>query len=119
MLSYRLRHVIRLQSPIETQDPVTGEINISWQNIELSPGKPDIPAEVLTGPGRELVAASSKHSEADARINIRWFPISQHALYKCRAIWEEQVYSITSVETDITARQEWRLRCKAGVSNGL
>lgn len=119
MLSYRLRHVVKIQHPENSQDPITGEIKTTWQNIELSPGKPDMPAEVLTGAGREFIAASAKQAEADARINLRWFPYPVPDLYQCRILWEGQIFSIISVETDITARREWRLRCKAGVSNGF
>lgn len=117
MLNHRLRHRIKIQKPVESQDGDTGEIITTWQNIELSAGKPDIPAEVLTGAGKESYAENSKFSEVVARINIRWFPYGQQDLYKCRIIWESQVFNIVDVQTDLTARQEWRFKCEAGVSN--
>ncbi|MCG3743087.1 MULTISPECIES: head-tail adaptor protein [Vibrio] len=116
MLAHRLIHSVNIQEPIEEQNPLTGEMTIIWVNIELSPGKPNIPAEVLTGAGREVISSASKHAEVDARINMRWFPYDQQSLYKCRILWEGQVFGIVSVETDKTARQEWRFKCKAGVS---
>lgn len=118
MLAHRLRHRVRIQYPVETQDPVTGEVLTSWSDVELSPGKPDIPAEVLTGAGRELIAAGAKHGETDARINVRWFPYTWNELYKCRIVWQQQYFNVVSVETDVTGRQEYRFKCKAGVSNG-
>lgn len=117
MLAHRLIHSVNIQEPIEEQNPLTGEVKIIWVNIELSPGKTNIPSEVLTGAGRESFASSSKYSEVDARINMRWFPYDQQRLYKCRILWEGQIFSIVSVETDKTARQEWRFKCKAGVSS--
>ena len=116
MLAHRLRHSIKIQSPIESQDDDSGEIITIWQDIELSTGKSDMPAEVLTGGGKESYAENSKFSEVAARINIRWFPYPQQELYKCRIIWESQIMNIIDVQTDLTARQEWRFKCEAGVS---
>ncbi|EKZ9178145.1 head-tail adaptor protein [Vibrio vulnificus] len=116
MLSYRLNHVIQIQEPIESQDEETGEIITTWQSIELSAGKVNIPAEVLTGPGKEVSTSGSRYPEVVARINARWFPFDMQRLYECRILWEGQIFAIHSVDTDRTARQEWRFKCKAGVN---
>ncbi|EGR1131331.1 TPA: head-tail adaptor protein [Vibrio cholerae] len=116
MLSHRLTHVIQIQEPIESQDDDSGAIITTWQTIEIAAGKPNIPAEVLTGPGKEVSAAGSKYPEVVARINVRWFPFDMQKLYECRILWEGQIFGIHSVDTDRTARQEWRFKCKAGVN---
>lgn len=117
MLAHRMRHRIEFQRPVRTQDPITGEIKTDWKT-ELFSGNSAVPAEVLTGPGREFVAADSKQAEATARINCRWFPVDRLELYTWRILWDGRVFNITSAETDVTARREWRLRCVDGVSDG-
>ncbi|MDP5648149.1 phage head closure protein [Pseudomonas aeruginosa] len=117
MLAHRMRHRIEFQEKVQAQDPDTGEINISWQAVTFS-GRSDVPAEVLTGPGRELIAADAPQAETTARINCRWFPVDRLVLYTWRILWDGRVYNITSAETDVTARREWRLRCSDGLTDG-
>ncbi|UAL42123.1 phage head closure protein [Shewanella inventionis] len=119
MLSHRLRHRIHIQLPVKTQDPQSGEELTGWQTYLLaSTPLNNLPAEVLTGAGREFIAADAKQSETTARINLRWFPIDISLFYQCRILWNGRVYDIHSIETDLTGRQEWRLRCKDGVNQG-
>ncbi|MCY1411973.1 Phage head-tail joining protein [compost metagenome] len=117
MLAYRMRHRIEFQQQVHTQDPVTGEVTTTWETVLFS-GRPDVPAEVLTGPGRELIAADARQAETTARINCRWFPVDRLELYTWRILWDGRVYNITSAETDATARREWRLRCSDGLTDG-
>lgn len=117
MLAYRLRHRITFQKPVYTQDPLTGEMTLTWVTVEFG-GRSEMPAEVLTGPGREIVVDSAKQAETTARINCRWFPVDRVELYQWRILWDGRIFNIISAETDLTARREWRLRCKDGVSDG-
>ncbi|SFY16343.1 phage head closure protein [Azotobacter vinelandii] len=117
MLAYRMRHRIQFQRRVQTQDPNTGEIIVSWETVLFS-GRLDVPAEVLTGPGRELIAADAQQAETTARINCRWFPVDRLELYTWRILWDGRIFNITSAETDRTARQEWRLRCSDGLTDG-
>lgn len=120
MLAYRLRHRIHLQQPVKQQDPLTGAVSISWQTLTLGTKPLDkVAAEVLTGAGREFYAADAKQAETSARINLRWFPIDLILFYQCRILWDGRTYDIHSIETDLTGRQEWRLRCKDGVNQGI
>lgn len=117
MLAYRLRHRITVQELVEVQDTTTGAVEYQWETVILDDGTilDAVPAEVLTGAGREFMQSASTQSEIDARINTRWFPgLTQ----KMRILWDTKVFNIVSVETDITARQEYRLKCKSGVSDG-
>jgi len=117
MLAYRLRHRVAIQEPQQVQDTVTGEITTTWVDVILDDGTvlDAVPAEVLTGPGRELLAAGAKQAETAARINLRWFPGLMPTM---RVLWDGRVYNITSIETDATGRREWRLRCSDGLTDG-
>lgn len=116
----RLRHRIAIQEPVKTQSATTGEMIItSWQTLVISGlALSSVPAEVLTGPGKEFIASAAKQLETTARINIRWFPASLMELAQCRILWDGRIYDVVSIETDKTARQEWRFKCIDGVSNG-
>jgi len=117
MLTYRLRHVICIQELVEIQDTNTGAITRSWEPFITSDGTRmiGVPAEVLTGAGKEFVQSGSTQGQIVARINMRWFPgLTQ----KHRIVWDSNIFNITSIETDVTARLEYRLRCSAGVSDG-
>lgn len=106
----KYRHRVDIEERVEERDPDTGAVSVTWQPMFYR-----VPAEVLTGPGREMMAADAKHAETAARINLPWFPGLNP---KSRVLWEQGVYDITSVETDATGRREYRLRCKDGLSDG-
>lgn len=111
------RHRVAIQEQVETQDSETGDIEFTWQNVELdSDTELDaVPAEVLTGPGREFQSADAKQGEIAARVNLPWFPgLTQ----KMRLVWEGQNFDIVSIELDSTARREYRLKVAAGVNDG-
>ena len=123
MLAHRLRHRITFQSKGEMQRdennvPIPG--SGGWQPVQLSDGTvlANVPAEVLTGPGREFQGGAATQSEVTARINLRWFPAHERDMATWRIEWDGRTYNITSAETDITARREWRLRVVDGPSEG-
>jgi SPP1 family predicted phage head-tail adaptor len=106
-----------VQQQVQTQNATTGAVSVSWQNVTLSGGVVlnNVPAEVLTGQGREIFQAEARQGEIAARINLRWFPgLTQ----KMRILWDGKIFNIQSIETDATARREYRLRCTAGVNDG-
>lgn len=116
-LTQRLRHRITIQEKVEEVTTYGEGVGYHWQDFVPSgyPSDEKIPAEVLTGPGREFRAADAKQSETSARITLRWFP---GLLADMRILWDGHVYDIQSLETDRTGRKEWRLRCVDGVSDG-
>lgn len=117
MLAHRLRHRVHFQvKQVVDQDAETGAETYDWVTA-LSNGVPllSVPAEVLTGAGRELMAAGAKQAETTARINLRWFP---GLLPTWRVLWDGRIYNITGISTDITARREWRLTCEDGLTDG-
>ena len=117
MLTQRLRHRVAIQEQVTAQDPVTGEETHTWQNVFLDSDTEldEVPAEVLTGPGREFRESGTTQAETSARINLRWFP---GLLPTWRILWDGRVYNIQSIETDVTGRKEWRLRCIDGLTDG-
>ncbi|MFC3340017.1 head-tail adaptor protein [Paracandidimonas soli] len=123
MLAHRLRHRITFQrnEPAQRDEnnvpiPNSG----GWQTVVLADGTrlENVPAEVLTGPGREFQGGAATQAEASARINLRWFPASERDMAVWRVLWDGRVYNITSAEADVTARREWRLRVVDGPSEG-
>lgn len=118
----RLRHRIVFERKAEAQkDPATGAIiypDNEWEVAEVN-GIPliGVPAEVLTGAGKEAFSADARWSEIAARINLHWFDVDAKELMTWRILWNGRKLDIFSVDTDITGRREWRLRCvDAGVS---
>ncbi|HAR44693.1 MAG TPA: head-tail adaptor protein [Nitrospiraceae bacterium] len=117
MLAHRLRHRVEFQELVEEQDSETGASVLTWVTAFLDSDTPldSVPAEVLTGPGREFRESGTTQAETTARINLRWFPGLSS---EWRLLWDGRVYNIGSIETDATGRREYWLRCTDGVSDG-
>lgn len=109
-LAARLRHRVTIERRVDSVDSETGATVYQWQPIATN-----VPAEVLTGPGRELRAAGGRYAEADARMTLRMF---NEVRATDRVIWLGVAYNIISIETDRTATREYRLVCKAGLTEG-
>lgn len=116
MNSGKYRHRITFQEQVETRDS-EGAVEIDWENVWLDSETElaDVPAEVLLGAGREFNASGKAQAETAARINLRWFEGLEASW---RILWDGQVFNIGAIETDATARREYRLRCTAGVNDG-
>lgn len=120
MLAHRLRHRVTVQKQQQVKNPESGAVSTTWVTATFDDGTAmaDVPSEVLTGPGREFVAADVKQAQTAARINLRWFPVDRVELYRWRILWDGRTFNIVSAETDASARREWRLRCEDGVNDG-
>lgn len=119
MRSWAYTHRVHLQEKVETQSPVTGSITHTWATFHIN-GESDkpadaLPAEVLTGPGKEPIAADAKQAMTTARINLPWFP---GLLPTMRILWQGRTFDITSIEVDRTARMQYRLTCSDGLTDG-
>jgi len=112
----RYRHRIDFEAPVQTRGE-RGEVINTWGVAISGDGKhlAGVPAEVLTGPGRELMAAASKFAETTARIRTWWFPDLKPTW---RIVWDGKVFDITGIETDSTGRFEYFIRCKDGLTDG-
>ena len=101
----RLRHRITLEAPATVQDDWDGDTAIEFAPTSDST---DLPAEVLTGPGREAITGGAKYADAAARINIRYFPGLDESW---RVVWNGVTYGILAISTDVTGVREHRLVC--------
>lgn len=113
MLSHRLRHRVQFQALTETRNTATGERIKNWLpavagGVQLV----SVPAEVLTGSGKEAVKNASPTADIAARINVRWFPGLDPSW---RIVWDGLIFNIASWDTDIAARREYRIKCSAFV----
>lgn len=116
-LSPRLRHRITFQKKVGSRDS-EGVWTETWQNawLDSETELADVPAEVLTGPGREFVAAGAVQADVAARITCRWFP-GLNASW--RILWDGRIFNIGGEpDTDRTGRREWRIKATAGVNDG-
>lgn len=113
----RYRHRVEIQYPVDAQDSDTGANTRTFMTFYLDSDTPldSVPAEVLTGPGRQLHAAGTKLAETTARISMRWF---DGLTPDMRVLWDGKTFDIISIETDTTARLEYRLNCKDGLTDG-
>lgn len=66
LASGRLRHRVRIESPVYTQNTTTGEQVESWQTFA-----DNVPAAIEPLSAREFIAAQATQSEIVARIVIR------------------------------------------------
>lgn len=115
-LAARLRHRVTFQAQATVRDS-EGVQQTSWDTAQLDSATEleDVPAEVLTGPGREAVIAGQTNADTAARITVRWFP---GLLPSWRILWDGRVYNIRTFDTDMTGRREWRIRCTEGMNDG-
>jgi head-tail adaptor len=115
-LTPRLRHRITFQEQTSERDS-DGVLQVSWSTVELDSDTElsDVPAEVLTGPGRESVMSGQVNADIVARITCRWFPGLKQSW---RILWDDQVLNIHTIDTDMTGRREWRIKCAAGLNDG-
>ena len=111
----RLRHRITFERRVNTRED-NGAWAVSWDSPIVAGARLfNVPAEVLTGPGRERLLSGAVHPEHTARIALRWFPGLEA---DWRILWDGRIYNIASIETDATGRLEYRLFCVAGPSEG-
>lgn len=117
MQAQRYRHRISFFEQLVHVSSADGAREVDWIPVVLDSGETlaDVPAEVLTGPGREFVQSGKTQGEIVARINCRWFPGLQQSW---RIVWEGQAFNIAGFDQDRTARREYRIQCATGVNDG-
>jgi len=107
----KYRHRVRIDHKVKARDPADGSVITVW-----APFMVDVPAEVLTGAGREFRAANAQQAEIVARVNMRWFP---GLTAQMRVVWDGNIWGILAPpERDATGRREWRVQCSEGVNDG-
>ena len=113
-----LIHRVTFQRQVAERDS-EGVLQVSWQDVWLDSETAliDVPAEVLTGPGREFLQSGQMQSDVAARITCRWFPGGP--LSSWRVLWDGRVFNVKGdPDTDATGRREWRFKVTAGLNDG-
>jgi SPP1 family predicted phage head-tail adaptor len=81
----KLRHRITIQEPVEVQDPTTGEVVVTWQDVFEN-----VPAEITPLSAKEFIGSKTEQSFIDARIVIRF---REAINAKMRVLHKGQVYN--------------------------
>ncbi|EIC82083.1 phage head closure protein [Serratia sp. M24T3] len=110
MQAGKLRHRVLLQIPVNSQDPESGAVTPSWQDVRY------LWAEVTPLSVREFIASQAGQSEISARIKIRR---RSDITSKHRLIFRSQIYNIEGVLPDPESGLEYlTLPCSEGVNDG-
>lgn len=109
-LAHRLRHRIRIDSLVETQDPQTGAIAEAWQPFAES-----VAAEIHPLSGGEVMRAAAANSTARYRFTIR--PIAG-VTAKMSIYHDGARYNILDVIPDPTLRHHITIMAETGLRDG-
>jgi SPP1 family predicted phage head-tail adaptor len=94
----RLLHRVTIQNRVETQDPMTGAIAVTWADVAT------VWAAVEPLSAREFIAAQATQSQISARITIRY---RAGITPKMRAVHGATVYDIAGVLADPKSGREY------------
>ena len=107
----KYRHRIEIQQKVESQGS-SGEPIHTWQTVS---GLESVPAEILSGLGKESESSSVKRGQKSARISFRW---TDGITEEMRIIHNNIAYDIAAIDYDATGRREIRLSCISGLTDG-
>lgn len=107
----KFRHVGTLQSRVETQNPSTGAIVVTWSTFEA-----DVRADIRYLGGLETLKSDAPTAIARASIRIRYRP---GVVASMRFVETDgPTFDIKSISPDDTGKREIDLICESGASNG-
>lgn len=110
MQAGKLNKRIRLQKPVKTQSPVTGDLVNGWADVA------ELWANVTDLSARDFVAAKAAQNEVTTRITIRW---REGVTDRHRILYRGRVYDIQGVlEDDKSGREYLTLPCSRGINDG-
>ncbi|MGI3278973.1 phage head closure protein [Acinetobacter baumannii] len=84
----KLRHRITIQKPIQTQDPKTGKLIITWSNFTT------VWAEVTDLSTRDVIAAKAANSLIQARAKVRYSTTTKQINSTMRVLFGGYYYRI-------------------------
>jgi SPP1 family predicted phage head-tail adaptor len=106
----KLRHRVALQQQVETQDPVTGEVAVTWQT------QAEVWGAVEPLSAREFIAAQSTQSQVTTRVTIRQ---RSDVTAKWRVLHRGRAYNVHGVLHDPVSGLEYMtLPCSEGTNDG-
>lgn len=107
----RLRHRVDIQSRSNVQDPITGEITVTWVNTWTA-----VPAAIEPLSAREFIAAQAVQSAVTARITLRYRAGLDASM---RIVHNGTIYNIAGVLADPDSGIGYvTLPCSQGVNTG-
>ncbi len=107
----KFRHVGTLQSRVETQNPSTGAIEVTWSDFETG-----VRSDIRYLGGLETIRADAQTAVRKASIRIRYRPSVVETM---RYVQESgPTFYIKSISLDSTGKREIDLVCESGVSDG-
>ncbi|HEJ7889809.1 TPA: phage head closure protein [Serratia liquefaciens] len=110
MQAGKLRHRIILQKPVKVQDPTSGEMIDTWQDVS------NLWAEVSPLSAREFVAAQAMQNAVTTRIKIRY---RRDISVKYRILFRGNIFNIEGVLPDPDSGLEYlTLPCSEGTNDG-
>jgi SPP1 family predicted phage head-tail adaptor len=103
----------RFRIAIDRREEVTTNGDRTWQWV---PVYEDVPADFVSGPGREFLAAEAIRAETAGRFVMRYLP---GITADMRVRWDGLAWNIKAPPiVDRTARREMTLLVGAGVNDG-
>ena len=109
--SGRLRHRVDIEQQVQTQDPTTGEMTVTWSAYAQS-----IPASIEPLSAREFIQAAGTQSAVTARIVIRYLAGVTAAM---RVKHGSRLYNIHGVLSDKSSGIEYlTLPVSEGLNDG-
>lgn len=105
----KLRHRVIIQQQMEAQDPNTGAITVTWQNLAT------VWADIAPLSAREFVTAQQEDSKVNTRITIRYradVTPKMRAYHASKGLY----YNIEGVLSDLDSGLEYlTLPCSHGL----
>lgn len=106
-----LRHRVNIQKRVQTQDPVSGEILINWEDVFSN-----VPAKIEPLSAKEFLASRTENSQVSARITIRYRAGIDASM---RIVHRIKIYNIEGWLPDKDSGLEYiTLPCSQGTNEG-
>lgn len=104
-----LNQRITVQEPVGTQDPMTGEIIVTWETFA------ELWAKAEPAVGREFEAAAAIQAERPVKFTARWRDDLDESM---RVVWRGEPYNIRSLADIKGKRRELVIYTQGGVNDG-
>lgn len=104
-----LNERVIVQEPVETQDPMTGYITVTWESFA------HLYAKAEPAVGREFEAAAAIQAERPVKFTLRWHDEIEPTM---RIVWRGDNYNIRSIADIKGKRREMLIYAEGGVNDG-
>lgn len=109
-------HLVDIQKKVQTQDPETGALSVSWVNVYT-----DVEAAIEPLSVRAYMQSKAEQSDVSVRVEIGWFP-NLDASMRLKATCDchrGRIYNPDGVlEDPITGQEYITFPCSQGVNEG-